>query len=212
MKKKVEIRHGNYIDIEYRMFELSKGAKIFMKIAGWSTLPFLYPLLLLVKLSPETGFRTISELLCIVPFAIGVIVRYEFYRRALRTCGENFLVNFGAIFYYPDISIGHNVNLGMFCATHHCDFGNNVMVADNCHFLSGSKYHNYKRIDIPMNQQQGKMKRIQVGDDVWIGANCVIMNDVSTGSVVGAGSVVKHKVDPYSIVAGNPAKKIGSRR
>ena len=212
MKQKVEIPYGHYTNIEYRMFDLSSTAKIFMKIAGWISLPLVYPLVLLVKLSPETGFRTISEFLSLIPFAIGVVVRYEFYRRTLRACGSNVYINLGVVFYYPEVSIGNNVYIGMYSTIHHCDFGNDVMVAEGCHFLSGSAYHGFSRIDIPMTQQGGRMKRIRIGDDVWIGTNADIMHDVGDGAIVGASSVVTKEVEPYSIVVGNPAKVLKKRR
>jgi len=49
---------------------------------------------------------------------------------------------------------------------------------------------------------------------VWIGANCFVMPGARIGahSIVAAGSVVAGKdVEPYSILAGNPARKVGSR-
>lgn len=54
---------------------------------------------------------------------------------------------------------------------------------------------------------------IVVEEDVWIGARCIILKGVTIGkgSVVGAGSIVTKNVEPYSIVAGNPAKIIGHR-
>jgi virginiamycin A acetyltransferase len=54
---------------------------------------------------------------------------------------------------------------------------------------------------------------IQIGEDVWIGSNSVILSGVKIGrgAVVGAGSVVTKNVEPYSIVAGNPAVKIKMR-
>ena len=183
-----------------------------MNIAGGLSLPLIYPLVWLAKLSPETGFRTISEFLSLIPFAIGIIVRYEFYKRTLRECGTNVFINFGTVFYYPQVSIGNNVLIGMYNTIHHCDFGNDVLTAEGCRFLSGSKYHNFSCTDIPMTSQGGQLKRIWIGDDVWIGANCVIMDDVGSGSVVGASSVITHKIEPYSIVAGNPAKLVRRRK
>lgn len=212
MLGKIEIPDGRYVDVKYRMFNLSSAAKIFMKIAGWLSLPFVYPLVWLAKISPETGFRTISELLSLIPFAIGVIVRYQFYKRTLHACGHNVLINFGTVFYYPEVSIGNNVLVGMYSTIHHCDFGNDVLVAQGCHFLSGSRQYGFSRLDIPMAQQHGKMMRIRVGNDVWIGTNATVMDDIGTGSIVGAGSVVTRRVEPYSIVAGNPARILKRRR
>jgi acetyltransferase-like isoleucine patch superfamily enzyme len=52
-----------------------------------------------------------------------------------------------------------------------------------------------------------------IGDRVWIGYRAIILPGVSIGegAVVGAGSVVTKNVEAYTIVAGNPARKIGER-
>lgn len=51
---------------------------------------------------------------------------------------------------------------------------------------------------------------INIEDDVWVGAGAIILGGVTIGkgAVVGAGSVVTKNVEPYTIVAGNPARKI----
>lgn len=52
-----------------------------------------------------------------------------------------------------------------------------------------------------------------IGNDVWIGQNATILPGVQVGdgAVIGLGSVVGHDVEPYTIVAGNPAKPIRKR-
>lgn len=52
-----------------------------------------------------------------------------------------------------------------------------------------------------------------IGNDVWIGMNCLIMPGVQIGdgAIIGANSVVAKNVEPYEIVAGNPIKKIRKR-
>lgn len=55
---------------------------------------------------------------------------------------------------------------------------------------------------------------LEIGHDVWIGANAIILPGVSrigNGAVIGAGSVVTKDVGPYEIVAGNPARAIRMR-
>ena len=56
-------------------------------------------------------------------------------------------------------------------------------------------------------------KAIEIGDGVFVGARAVILPGIKIGehSIVGAGAVVAKDVPPYAIVAGNPAKIIGTR-
>jgi acetyltransferase-like isoleucine patch superfamily enzyme len=55
---------------------------------------------------------------------------------------------------------------------------------------------------------------VVIEDDVWIGANCIILRGVKIGkgSVIAAGSVVKGDISAYSVVAGVPAKLIRARQ
>ncbi|MCS3177396.1 galactoside O-acetyltransferase [Candidatus Bacteroides intestinigallinarum] len=52
---------------------------------------------------------------------------------------------------------------------------------------------------------------IIVHEDVWIGANVILMEGchVGRGANIGAGSVVRFKIPPYAVVIGNPAKIVG---
>lgn len=54
---------------------------------------------------------------------------------------------------------------------------------------------------------------VTIGDRVWIAYRVIILpgTTIGDGAVVGAGAVVTKHVEPYSIVAGNPARKIGER-
>jgi len=54
---------------------------------------------------------------------------------------------------------------------------------------------------------------VVIGDRAWIGYRAIILPGVNIGegAVVGAGALVTKDVDPYAIVVGNPARKIGER-
>lgn len=112
--------------------------------------------------------------------------------------------------------------------TPNIEFGANTYVNCDCHFLGDIKIgdgvligpkvviwgrnHGMKK-NLEIRLQTHNEAKINIGSDVWIGAQCFIGKGVNigTGAVVAAGSVVVRDVEPHAIVAGNPAKKIGSR-
>lgn len=57
-------------------------------------------------------------------------------------------------------------------------------------------------------------KPVRIEDYVWIGTGALVLPGVTlgVGSVVASGSIVTKDVEPYSIVAGNPARKLGDRK
>lgn len=99
--------------------------------------------------------------------------------------------------------IGSNVHL----ALHACiEIGNRVVVNSNVQLLTGT--HVTKDPAWPL-----VAKPIVIGDYAWIAYNAIILPGVivGEGAVIGAGAVVSRNVAAYSVVAGNPAKKVGER-
>jgi acetyltransferase-like isoleucine patch superfamily enzyme len=101
--------------------------------------------------------------------------------------------------------------------------GKYCSIAINCTFLQSNHLLN-RFTTYPSNLQhlfshkQGNTSGysrgdIIIGHDVWIGANCSILDNViiGNGAVIAAGSIVTKNVDAYSIVGGNPARHIKYR-
>ena len=67
--------------------------------------------------------------------------------------------------------------------------------------------------DIINSSINSKDMSVEIGSDVWIGRNVTIMAGVSIGhgAVIGTESLVSKDVEPYTIVAGNPARPIRKR-
>lgn len=128
---------------------------------------------------------------------------------------DNVKLNLGVIIQpgLHEVSIGKNSLVNQYsCIYGHALIGENVMIAP--HVMLAGGYHNTSRTDIPiMLQGDGSKGPIIIEDDVWIGANTVIMDGVTIGkgSVIGAGSVVTKNIEPYKIAFGNPAKISKSR-
>lgn len=210
MKKTERIVPDRYVNVEYSQFNRSPLLKAAMAVGGVISLPFVLPLAFFARLS-DVLFLTCSQAVSLIPYGFGEIVRLQFYRLTLRHCGRNVMIGFGTVLHYRDISIGDNVLIGIYNTIHHCDFGSYVLTAEGCRFLSGARYHNFERIDIPVALQGGALRRIQIGDDAWVGADCVVMDDIGSGAIVGAGSVVRKPVISKSVSAGNPCRLIRMR-
>jgi acetyltransferase-like isoleucine patch superfamily enzyme len=93
-----------------------------------------------------------------------------------------------------------------------------VTMGRNSGIASGSKIrtgaHIYSNPDIPFFDQGHSLKAVTIGEDVWIANNCFILPGTSIGdhSVIASCSVVSGVIPPYSIMAGNPARRVGMRK
>lgn len=89
---------------------------------------------------------------------------------------------------------------------------------NNSHSLSAddrhSRFRELTEHGRHLNPEDVKHRPIRIEDDVWIGFNAAIMKGITIGrgSIVGACSVVTHDVPPYTVVVGNPARKVGDSR
>ena len=108
-----------------------------------------------------------------------------------------------------DVIIGNNTRIGL----HNTIIGS-VNIGDNVNLAHGIKmtalHHNFTDSTKRIDEQGVSTNPVTVGDDIWIGANAVILPGVNIGnhSVVAAGAVVTKDVPAHSLVAGVPAKVI----
>lgn len=113
------------------------------------------------------------------------------------------------------IAIGHHCAVSSFdhlsTGTEDLVIGDYVRIAPNVTIMGGSR--NFMERDVLIMDQGSHNPGTQIGDDVLIGANAVILPGchIGAGAVIGAGSVVNEEVPPYAIVAGVPARVVGMR-
>ena len=86
-----------------------------------------------------------------------------------------------------------------------------MLIGPNAVLLTSQ--HHWSDPSLPVVVQGHQLAPTRIGDDVWICVNAVTLPGVTIGSgtVVGAGAMVTKDTEPYSIVAGIPARAVGSR-
>jgi acetyltransferase-like isoleucine patch superfamily enzyme len=106
-----------------------------------------------------------------------------------------------------EVFVGFNTEID---ASESVRVGNMVLIAPGC-FITD---HNHRRVAGQYIANQGcDVAPVVLEDDVWLGAGVVVLPGVTigAGAVVAAGAVVNRSVEPMAIVAGVPARPIGSR-
>ncbi|MBU0579596.1 MAG: acyltransferase [Candidatus Margulisbacteria bacterium] len=112
------------------------------------------------------------------------------------------------------LKIGNNTNIGAFTII---NCGTDVTIGDKC-MISGliqiqSSDHGIAK-GTPIREQKHTYEKINIGNDVWLAANCTILKGVTLedGCIVGAKSLVRQgHYQKNSILAGIPAKKVKER-
>ena len=138
-----------------------------------------------------------------------------------------------------NLKIGKNVYIGRNCSIssiYNLRIGNNIYIGKNVTIeVEGSigdstviansvgiigrydhqvKDTKHKAFDAAVVRENKKLSvPIHIGEGCFIGYGAIILSGVVVGnnSVIAAGSLVTKNIEPYSIVAGNPAKMIGKR-
>ena len=108
-----------------------------------------------------------------------------------------------------DVMIGDHTRVGL----HNTIIGP-VIIGNHVNLAQGitvtALNHNFEDSNKRIDEQGVSTNQVVIEDDIWIGANAVILPGVTIGhhSVVAAGAVVTKDVPPHSLVAGVPAKII----
>lgn len=111
------------------------------------------------------------------------------------------------------VKIGARTGVGDYTivnAVESIEIGERVMIAAGCHITDADHVMEGRST---MQTQGRRAEPVVIEDEAWIGTGVTITAGVriGRGAVVGAGAVVTRSVEPFEIVAGVPARKIGSR-
>jgi maltose O-acetyltransferase len=148
-----------------------------------------------------------------VPGRFGAMMR----RRLLPfgKIGKNVTLERGSWFEHPEnITIGDDTGANRYCFIHAgggVEIGRNVMLGPFVTIYSQN--HNWRERGICIADQGRTRAKVVIEDDVWLCAGSVVLPGVKVrmGTVVAAGAVVTRDTEPYAVVGGIPAVKIGER-
>ena len=161
----------------------------------------------------------------------------RFDRSEFAAIGDKVVIEAGVLVFKPDrIRIGSNVYIGHNAILRAYDkndlvIGDNTWIGQGCYLNSAggleigarvgigpcvkvmTSRHGEEGHSVPVLMCDLEFARVVIEEDSDIGIGAIILPGVTVGkgSIVGAGAVVTRDVEPYAVVAGVPARKLGER-
>lgn len=156
----------------------------------------------------------------------GLFMRNKYWNYVHGNAVKNATIHRGArIGLKNKVEIQENFALGQYATiaagdSHGIYIGKDVAIAQNAYLRTAN--HEFRDRNTPIQQQGHTFQTIEfnnskysivIEDDVWIGANSVILSGahIGKGSIIGALTIVSSVIPPYSIVLGNPGRVIAKR-
>lgn len=149
------------------------------------------------------------------------IIWAKVYKRKMRYCGKGVYMRPMKSDYkgLDNLSVGDGSSIPkgatIYCTEAPLTIGKNVIFGPNPTIITGDH-----RVDVPciyISESNEKKKEndrpVIIEDDVWCGANVIILKGVTIGkgAIVAAGSVVTRDIPPCEVWGGNPARFIKNR-
>ena len=176
------------------------------------SLIFVFPAGLLCILekrftSGQEAYLFFSQLFSLFPGILGKYLANSFYLYTLKEFHRDCVIRFGSVIANPGTEIEHTVRISPNCSIGLCSIGEGTVISTNVVIMSGRRQHAFTINGLDLSRAP-YFKGIRIGSKSWIGAHSLIMANVGDHCIVGAGSVVVHDIEDYSVAVGNPARVI----
>jgi maltose O-acetyltransferase len=149
---------------------------------------------------------------------LGIALRREYVTLRVAAVGENFRLMKGcSIAGYHLVHIGNNSGIAEDVVVALGPGNKELRIGDRSYIGPGTYIrnmnHRFDKVDLPISEQGHEGTDILIGNDVWVGARCILLAGTKIGdhSVIAAGSVVSSEIPSYSVAAGNPVRVVRRR-
>ncbi len=132
-------------------------------------------------------------------------------RARLLGFGDGVQIAPGAVVRIGSNPIGRNSFVGLYCYLNgDVRIGENVLIGPHCSLPAGN--HRFDPETGSFATKRDVARPITIGDGCWLASGCTVTNGVTVGraNLICANSVVTHDTPDYAIMAGTPARRIGS--
>lgn len=156
----------------------------------------------------EAGLLNLSELKFVLRLFVGKLFYWRYFLK-FRSYGRVVQIARGCIFVNPsELHIGNEVYIGprAYISCYKMSIGSSVLIGPNFTALCDDHIRTQDKTLWATRSVKNRMP-ITIGNDVWIGANVVVLKGVTLGDgcTVAAGAVVTKDVEPGAVVGGVPA-------
>jgi acetyltransferase-like isoleucine patch superfamily enzyme len=152
-----------------------------------------------------------TQMLALVPGLIGQYLRRAFLSRTIEACHPTAVIEFGTLLSRVGARLDKHAYVGPRCHLGLVHIERDVLIAAGVHLPSGSKTHRIDDLSIPIRDQMSDERLVRIGAGSWIGEGAIVMADVGSDTVVGAGAVVTRPLPARCVAAGVPARVLRLR-
>jgi len=160
---------------------------------------------------PDRALEGSTQALALWPGILGQYLRRAFLARTIAHCAPTAVVSFGTIFSRAGARLEEYSYVGASCHLGLVHIGRDVLIGSGVHIPSGPQTHGTADLTKPIREQPGREMLVTIGPGTWIGSAAIVMADVGSNSVIGAGSVVTETIPDAVFAAGVPARVIRPR-